>query len=128
MRLNHVTAWRQQEEPGAPRATTCVFCVRRAREQTEFARPPGCAPSHGHFPSRQANSALTGGRHEVRLFLLAGEQDEITTPEQVYRAAGLLGTPPGRLSSRSLCRVGIGLFMGTQTPRIVWPDWIPKNP
>lgn len=51
----------------------------------------------------------------------AGEQDDITTPEQVFRAAALVGTTPGKIVKKLVPGGHIGLFMGTQTLRIVWP-------
>ena len=68
---------------------------------------------------------------KVPLFLLGGEQDDITTSEQVFRAAALVGTPPEKIVQKLVPGGHIGLFMGTQTLRIVWPgltDWILKNP
>jgi polyhydroxyalkanoate depolymerase len=66
----------------------------------------------------------------VPVFLLAGESDDITTREQVFAAAELLGTPTGKIE-RLLAPGGhIGLFMGTQTLRDTWPriaKWIARN-
>lgn len=63
----------------------------------------------------------------VPLYLLAGEADDITTREQVFAAAGLVGTPPDRVT-RTLAPGGhIGLFMGRHTLADVWPGiarWI----
>lgn len=60
-------------------------------------------------------------------FLLAGKGDDITTPEQVLAARGLLGTPD-KLIEQQLVEGGhIGLFMGKHTLRDAWPgiaDWI----
>ncbi|HEB3531057.1 alpha/beta hydrolase [Burkholderia cenocepacia] len=61
------------------------------------------------------------------VYLLAGEADDITTPEQVFGARELLGTPASRIESRLVPGGHIGLFMGTRTLATVWPDiarWI----
>ena len=47
--------------------------------------------------------------------LLAGADDDITTAEQVFNAAGLLGTPPERIVSTLVPGGHIGLFMGRRT-------------
>ena len=63
----------------------------------------------------------------VPLYLLAGEQDDITTKEQVFNAAALVGTP-GRDVVKKLVPGGhIGLFMGARTLAEAWPGigaWI----
>lgn len=63
----------------------------------------------------------------IPVYLLAGEDDDITTPEQVFAAAGLVGTD-GALITRRLVPGGhIGLFMGRRTLGDVWPGitrWI----
>lgn len=73
---------------------------------------------------------LVLGDINMPLFLLAGEQDDITTPEQVFRAAALVGTPPAQIVQKLVPGGHIGLFMGTRTLRDVWPgvaDWILKS-
>lgn len=66
----------------------------------------------------------------VPLFLLAGEDDDITTSEQVFRAAALVSTPVEKIVQELVPGGHIGLFMGTQTLCTVWPgvaDWILKS-
>jgi len=63
----------------------------------------------------------------VPLFLLAGEADDITTPEQVFNAAALVGTPEEHIVRKLVPGGHIGLFMGRQTLRDTWPgitEWI----
>jgi poly(3-hydroxybutyrate) depolymerase len=60
-------------------------------------------------------------------FLLAGKGDDITTPEQVLAARGLLGTPDELIEQQLVEGGHIGLFMGKNTLRDAWPgiaDWI----
>ncbi|HUD30992.1 MAG TPA: alpha/beta fold hydrolase [Novosphingobium sp.] len=54
-------------------------------------------------------------------YLLAGADDDITTPEQVLEAARLLGTPADRIVSQTVPGGHIGLFMGSRTLRDHWP-------
>jgi len=56
------------------------------------------------------------------LYLLAGERDDITTPEQVLNAARLVGTPPAQITQRVVPGGHIGLFMGGRTLADVWPQ------
>ena len=61
------------------------------------------------------------------LYLLAGEQDDITTKEQVFNAAALVGTPAGQIVKQLVPGGHIGLFMGARTLSQVWPGighWI----
>lgn len=63
----------------------------------------------------------------VPAYLLAGDADDITTKEQVFNAALLLGTPRSHIVKRLAAGGHIGLFMGTRTLAEVWPDiglWI----
>ncbi|MFD2837258.1 hypothetical protein ACFS3C_13800 [Azotobacter vinelandii] len=48
------------------------------------------------------------------LYLLAGEGDDITSPEQVFNAANLVGTPQERIVRQLVPGGHIGLFMGGQ--------------
>lgn len=60
-------------------------------------------------------------------YLLAGAEDDITTPEQVLNAARYLGTPPERIVSQTVPGGHIGLFMGARTLGEHWPSiarWI----
>lgn len=73
---------------------------------------------------------LSLGDINMPVFLLAGEQDDITTPEQVFRAAALVGTPAVQIVQKLVPGGHIGLFMGTQTLGTVWPgvmEWILGN-
>ena len=61
------------------------------------------------------------------VYLLAGADDDITTPEQVLNAARLLGTAPERIVARTVPGGHIGLFMGARTLAEHWPEvarWI----
>jgi poly(3-hydroxybutyrate) depolymerase len=61
------------------------------------------------------------------VFLLAGENDDITTREQVFAAADLVGTPSDRIERQLVPGGHIGLFMGAHTLRDAWPriaHWI----
>lgn len=63
----------------------------------------------------------------VPVYLLAGEQDDITTPEQVFNAASLLGSAPAGIERKLVPGGHIGLFMGANTLREAWPvigQWI----
>ncbi len=60
-------------------------------------------------------------------YLLAGESDDITTPEQVLDAANYLGTPKDRIVQKTVPGGHIGLFMGATTLKEHWPPiarWI----
>lgn len=66
----------------------------------------------------------------IPVYLLAGESDDITTPEQVFGAEPLLGTPPGKLVKQLVPGGHIGLFMGSHTLRDSWPGiaaWISSH-
>jgi polyhydroxyalkanoate depolymerase len=61
------------------------------------------------------------------LYLLAGEADDITTPEQVLNAARLVGTPADQIVQKTVPGGHIGLFMGANTLTKHWPPiarWI----
>jgi poly(3-hydroxyalkanoate) synthetase len=58
---------------------------------------------------------------EVPLYLLAGEKDDITTSEQVFEAARLVGTPHSDIVMRMTPGGHIGLFMGSKTLAEAWP-------
>ena len=60
-------------------------------------------------------------------YLLAGDADDITTPEQVLDAAKYLGTPKERIVQKTVPGGHIGLFMGARTLKEDWPQiarWI----
>lgn len=56
----------------------------------------------------------------VPVYLLAGEDDDITTHEQVFGAAALLGTPKEKIVSELAPGGHIGLFMGSKTLKEQW--------
>jgi poly(3-hydroxyalkanoate) synthetase len=61
------------------------------------------------------------------VYLLAGESDDITTPEQVLNARKYLGTPAAEITDRTVSGGHIGLFMGSHTLAQAWPEiaaWI----
>jgi len=60
-------------------------------------------------------------------YLLAGADDDITTPEQVLDAAKYLGTPKDRIVQKTVPGGHIGLFVGSRTLKEAWPSiarWI----
>ena len=64
------------------------------------------------------------------LYLLGGKADDITTPEQVLNAAGLVGTPSRDIESKVVPGGHIGLFMGSHTLTEHWPGiarWIAQR-
>lgn len=63
----------------------------------------------------------------IPTYLLAGEADDITTPEQVFAAADLIGTPKHGIVSKLVPGGHIGLFMGSGTLKAAWPgiaEWV----
>ncbi|WP_454754584.1 alpha/beta fold hydrolase [Cupriavidus necator] len=61
------------------------------------------------------------------VYLLAGADDDITTPEQVLGASSYIGTPPQNIVSKTVPGGHIGLFMGARTLKETWPEiaqWI----
>jgi len=64
------------------------------------------------------------------VYLLAGQSDDITTPEQVLNARQYLGTPDAKIIDRTVPGGHIGLFMGAHTLKDTWPGiaaWIAKH-
>src|SRR5664280_935179 len=60
-------------------------------------------------------------------YLLAGADDDITTPEQVLDAAKYIGTAKDHIVQKTVPGGHIGLFMGANTLREHWPQiarWI----
>lgn len=63
-------------------------------------------------------------------YLLAGADDDITTPEQVLNAEKYLGTPKENIVKKTVPGGHIGLFMGARTLTEYWPQiarWIAKQ-
>ncbi len=61
------------------------------------------------------------------MYLLAGEDDDITSKEQVFDAEKYLGTPKKRIEKKLVPGGHIGMFMGSRTLRETWPSiarWI----
>ena len=56
------------------------------------------------------------------LYLLAGANDDITTPEQVLDARKYVGTPSGEIVQKTVPGGHIGLFMGARTLKEHWPE------
>ena len=60
-------------------------------------------------------------------YLLAGKDDDITTPEQVLAAEQLISTSAKNIRKKTVPGGHIGLFMGSRTLRETWPEiskWI----
>ncbi|MEZ5785745.1 MAG: alpha/beta fold hydrolase [Xanthobacteraceae bacterium] len=55
-------------------------------------------------------------------YLLAGGDDDITTPEQVLDTAKYVGTPSDDIVRKTAPGGHIGLFMGARTLKEYWPD------
>lgn len=63
-------------------------------------------------------------------YLLAGAEDDITTPEQVLAAAKYIRTPSDHIMQKTVPGGHIGLFMGARTLRDHWPSiatWIAEQ-
>lgn len=58
----------------------------------------------------------------VPTYLLAGESDDITPPEQVLAAAHLIGTPKSQIAQKIVPGGHIGLFMGHKNIHQTWPE------
>lgn len=56
----------------------------------------------------------------VPVYLLAGADDDITTPEQVFNAENLVGTPRQNIRKELAPGGHIGLFMGAKTLKEQW--------
>lgn len=56
------------------------------------------------------------------LYLLAGENDDITTKEQVFAARRLVSTDPSKIRAKLVAGGHIGLFMGRRTLDETWPE------
>ena len=63
-------------------------------------------------------------------YLLAGDNDDITTREQVFAARDLIGTPKENIVEKLVPGGHIGLFMGSHTLAEEWPvisQWLKEN-
>ena len=74
----------------------------------------------GEFVALGRKLALRAIR--VPLYLLAGADDDITTKEQVFNAAALVGTPAAEVVQRLVPGGHIGLFMSARTLADAWRD------
>lgn len=66
-------------------------------------------------------------RLQAPMYLLAGSDDEVVTPEQLFALAPLVGTPPQHLRHEVAPSNHLGLFMGKRTLEEYWPriaDWL----
>lgn len=64
------------------------------------------------------------------IYLLAGEDDDITTKEQVFNAETYVGTPKEKIEKKLVPGGHIGLFMGSPTLNQAWPEiarWISSS-
>jgi poly(3-hydroxybutyrate) depolymerase len=62
------------------------------------------------------------GRIECPLFLLAGQKDHITPPDQVWAIAEHVGTPADKIQRELTAGGHLGLFMGREALRDHWPE------
>ena len=63
----------------------------------------------------------------IPVYMLGGEADDITPPEQVFKAEDYLGTPKSEMAKKLVPGGHIGLFMGSKTLKTAWPEiseWI----
>jgi poly(3-hydroxyalkanoate) synthetase len=68
---------------------------------------------------------------EVPIFLLAGRDDELVSPPQLFAAKRLVGTPRRHIQKLTADCRHLGLFMGKKVLREMWPDivhWLIKTP
>ena len=64
------------------------------------------------------------------VFLLAGQDDDITPPAQVHEAASRLGTQPEHIEQLTVPGGHVGLFMSHRTVNDTWPGiatWIRRH-
>jgi len=79
--------------------------------------------------NRLAKGTFTGLGRRLSLkdvtcptYLLAGAEDDITPPEQVFGAAAYLGTPQAQIARKLTGGGHIGLFMGARALSQCWPQ------
>jgi len=56
----------------------------------------------------------------VPLYLLAGEADEVTPPEQLLSTRNLVGTPREQVSLATTAGSHLSLFLGANTMAVEW--------
>ena len=56
------------------------------------------------------------------IFLLAGRDDEVVAPPQLFAAEGLIGTPRRDIRKVTVDCRHLGLFMGKRVLGAIWPD------
>ncbi len=56
------------------------------------------------------------------LFLIAGERDEVTPPEQLLAVGRLVGTAPDQIATARAGGTHLSLFMGAQNLETVWKE------
>ncbi|HMA46601.1 MAG TPA: hypothetical protein VKP11_05290 [Frankiaceae bacterium] len=61
------------------------------------------------------------GAIDCPLYLMAGEKDHITPPDQVYALADHASTPPDQVVRHLTTGGHLGLFMGHEALRGHWP-------
>ena len=64
------------------------------------------------------------------VYLLAGEDDDITPPIQVHNARGRISTAPDSIKGKTVPGGHVGLFMSHRTVGDTWPgiaEWIRRN-
>lgn len=84
--------------------------------------------ARGRFDALGRRIAL--GDITCPLYLLAGENDDITTKEQVFAARHLMGTDKSQIEEKLVPGGHIGLFMGSRTLEQAWPEigaWLLEN-
>jgi len=84
--------------------------------------------AEGKFPALGEIADLSAVR--APLYLLAGADDDVAPPEQVFAAAGLVATP-GALIERQIVPCGhLGLFLGRETMSHAWlnaAQWLMRS-
>jgi poly(3-hydroxyalkanoate) synthetase len=64
------------------------------------------------------------------MYLLAGEDDEVVSPEQLFAVARLTSTPDGCVEMETVPCGHLGLFMGAHTLAAAWPRigrWLSRD-
>jgi poly(3-hydroxybutyrate) depolymerase len=66
--------------------------------------------------------AVDLARLRTPMYLLAGSDDEVVAPEQLFALVRLAGTPPENISCERVLSDHLGLFMGKRVLEQHWPD------